>query len=506
MKKNLLITVIFLNVFCIKAQDFHEQFKGKLDLATSYFDKGDFDNFKKQFELSNVYLEDVSPEKLSNEELNLYTLCLFRCVYQGIDNSNNTIQKSIKYLEYNNKDAISNSILAYYYENGIGFTKDINKAKEYYLKSIDLGAIYPMVALGRIYENEKKYDKAIEYYQKAVNTNPNDKEAMNAGTNIGWLLYNGYGTNIDKEKAIKLWEELAEYNCGSAIYKLAYHYFNQKNYIKSKEYLDKGILLYNKDCCFLLGDLYEFGYNTIEIDKEKARQLYEKGISTNRFYHYGYYKLGYYYKNQKQYNLAKTYFEKAIELGNNEAMVSLGYCFEMGYGVEQSYQKAYDYYVMASKFDNSQAYNNIGYYYEKGYYVEQNLNKAIEYYKKAIKLGNEFSIKNLANLYSSQLNDWYSSLEYYNLLLNTKYADIGYINLGYMYEKSLGVDKDLKKAFDYYNKSANLGNINGIRNVGICYRDGIGTKKDYELAEKYFSKACDKGVKKACEDLSHLKK
>ena len=506
MRKILILTLFAFSLIKLNAQDFHEHFNAKLKLAISYYDKGDLDNFKKQFELSNVYLEDVSPEKLTKEELNLYTFCLVRSIYSGIDYNENIINKSIAYLKYNKDDAFTNSVLAHYYQYGIGFSKDLNKAKEFYLKSINLGSIYSMNMLGKIYEDEENYEKAIEYYQKAVNTNPNDKDALNAGANLGWLLYKGYGTNTDKEKAIKLWEELSQYNCGIAIYKLAVHYFNEKNYQKSKEYLDKGIFLNNVDCYFLLGDLYQYGYNTVSVDKEKARQLYEKGISINRYYYYGYFKLGKLYNDKKEYNQANSYFEKSIELGSSDAMVSLGFNYEMGNGVEQNYQKAYEYYLMASKLNNSQAFNNIGFYYQKGFFVNQSLNNAIEFYKKGIKLGNELSIKNLANLYSKELNDWKSASEYYSQLLNTKYADAGYINLGYMYEKGLEVEKNTKKAFEYYKKSADLENANGIRNVGICYRDGIGTKKDIDLAEKYFSSACDKGVAKACEDLSHIKK
>ena len=54
--------------------------------------------------------------------------------------------------------------------------------------------------------------------------------------------------------------------------------------------------------------------------------------------------------------------------------------------------------------------------------------------------------------------------------------------------------KDLKKAFFWYKKSAELGNINSMANLGgWCYAYGNGTKKNFTLAVEWLKKAAYKG-------------
>lgn len=72
----------------------------------------------------------------------------------------------------------------------------------------------------------------------------------------------------------------------------------------------------------------------------------------------------------------------------------------------------------------------------------------------------------------------------------------GYANylLGFMYNKGYGVNKDEKKAFDYYLKGAEQGSINALIEVGNCYdfRSNIVTIND-DKAREYYQKAIDLG-------------
>lgn len=72
----------------------------------------------------------------------------------------------------------------------------------------------------------------------------------------------------------------------------------------------------------------------------------------------------------------------------------------------------------------------------------------------------------------------------------------GYANylLGFMHYRGLGVDKDEKKAFDYYLKGAEQGDMNALIEVGNCYdfRSNIVTTND-DKAREYYQKAIDLG-------------
>jgi TPR repeat protein len=59
-----------------------------------------------------------------------------------------------------------------------------------------------------------------------------------------------------------------------------------------------------------------------------------------------------------------------------------------------------------------------------------------------------------------------------------------YFNIAYSYEAGKGVDKDLKKAFQYYLLAALYGDKQAKREVGRCLYYGIGIAKNKELGLK----------------------
>lgn len=64
--------------------------------------------------------------------------------------------------------------------------------------------------------------------------------------------------------------------------------------------------------------------------------------------------------------------------------------------------------------------------------------------------------------------------------------------LGVMYSRGKCIDKDDKKAFLLFYKSASQENILGQANLALAYYEGRGANKNGALAKKWISKACDK--------------
>lgn len=62
-------------------------------------------------------------------------------------------------------------------------------------------------------------------------------------------------------------------------------------------------------------------------------------------------------------------------------------------------------------------------------------------------------------------------------------------NLGFMYEKGIYVKKDLKKSFDLYEKSANNGYELCKHNMGVMYFDGMFVQQNYKKAYEWFAQA-----------------
>ena len=56
-----------------------------------------------------------------------------------------------------------------------------------------------------------------------------------------------------------------------------------------------------------------------------------------------------------------------------------------------------------------------------------------------------------------------------------------------MYEYGIGVEKDEGKAFFYYKKAVDIGDVLALSYLSSCYWDGKGTVPDREKAEELSS-------------------
>jgi TPR repeat protein len=73
-----------------------------------------------------------------------------------------------------------------------------------------------------------------------------------------------------------------------------------------------------------------------------------------------------------------------------------------------------------------------------------------------------------------------------------------------MYFNGRGVEQNFKKAFDYYQKAAELDNPTAQYNLGCLYRDGKGVAVDKKQAMKWLGKAAEQGDEDAKADLYEL--
>ncbi len=77
-------------------------------------------------------------------------------------------------------------------------------------------------------------------------------------------------------------------------------------------------------------------------------------------------------------------------------------------------------------------------------------------------------------------------------------------NLGFMYEKGLGVRPNPFTAADWYRRSADQGNPDAQVNLGVLYATGFGVPQDLVEAHKLFHRAAEAGNLKAKQDLSKI--
>jgi len=65
--------------------------------------------------------------------------------------------------------------------------------------------------------------------------------------------------------------------------------------------------------------------------------------------------------------------------------------------------------------------------------------------------------------------------------------------LGNCYAEGLGIEKDARKAFDYYNRSDRLGYLDATYNLGYHTENGLFGRKNYDEAIKYYEKCANSG-------------
>jgi TPR repeat protein len=110
----------------------------------------------------------------------------------------------------------------------------------------------------------------------------------------------------------------------------------------------------NSNSIVLLGDFISLKIE-VNIDKQKAFELYQK----------------------------------ASNLGNAYGISSLAYCYEVGNGTSLNKQKAFELYRKAAKLGYKIAQYNLAYMYENGYGGVKDINQAVYWYKKCAEQGDQ---------------------------------------------------------------------------------------------------------------------
>lgn len=193
---------------------------------------------------------------------------------------------------------------------------------------------------------------------------------------------------------------------------------------------------------------YDFSLKNL-ASKGNAYANFE--IGSNEYYGY--------YKGYPRYAEAFHYLNEAAKLNHARANYMIGNMLlkkMLGNGSKEEFKEAYTYLNKAYELGNIAACNTIGYMYLEGIYpLKKDLVKAQEYFYNAA---------------------------------NHDYA-YSYNNLGKIEENN----SHLEEAFNYYLKSANLGESWACNKVGEYYRH-----KNMELAFKYYNAAIDSNIRTTC--------
>ena len=166
---------------------------------------------------------------------------------------------------------------------------------------------------------------------------------------------------------------------------------------------------------------------------------------------------------ESNYGQAIELWKQAAEMGNAQALYMLGYCYNYDLGLDKEYDKqergviACGYFIKAAELGHADAQCFVALCYNYGIGVEKDIDKMLYWLNKSVEQNCAMAMNNFAYFYENGIS-----------------VNNGEVN----YEES----------FNWYKRSAALGNANGQLGVGKCYYYGRGTDVDKEEAVRWLDR------------------
>mgnify|MGYP000212623264 FL=1 len=274
--------------------------------------------------------------------------------------------------------------------------EDLEKAQQSYYQAAQLGNPEGMNGLALIYYNmpdNKGDEQAFRWFSKSADL----------GDSFGLyylaVMYeNGFGTNIDKQKAWDLYLASADQKFSLAYRKIAqlieegeapasFTGRELEYYIKAAERNDIDAI----------HDVIRF----LENDPDRQKELF-------------------------------SWCQRGAQLNDGKCICKLGKLYFYGMGTEMDEFKAMNCFRKAETMEIPEAYYFLGLaYYEAKGVVSPNIQKAEEYFRKAAEAGYSDAIKAIAELYmqSGHENGYEKAIEYLKTIAEGEHADIAYEGL-----------------------------------------------------------------------------
>ncbi len=408
------------------------------------------------------------------------------------------------------------SIISGYAQNEKTATTLSPKELRQLTKKADKGDLNSMVQLYRYYANEEHQDTLllVKYLQRAADAG--DAEAQ---TSMGASIMQGiYGLSVDTDRALYYTRKAANQGYNSAIYNLGLFYFNgegvEKDIDKASSYFKQAAMQGNAAAQFFYGAC-------LSIDSTSTDQAYfwiQK--AADQGYIPAFAVVAEQALQQEDYVKALKYAQMAADEGDAQGMGMLATMYYLGYGVDKDLDQTRYWAQQAADRENNVGYTILG----QLYYDEENYIFAKAYLDKGAKLGNNRARMLLADMYHDGkgvekneetarafLQDAVADgdeeaknmLSLYNLIDNHNDLDavahdeqsvanddpIALIILSSRYKEGMGVEKDIKKAFELCKKAADMGYAPAQYDLAGYYEAGQGTAKDYKEAFNYLLKS-----------------
>ena len=171
-----------------------------------------------------------------------------------------------------------------------------------------------------------------------------------------------------------------------------------------------------------------------------------------------------------------------------------------GLGTEQDYEKAFQWFLKSSQEGHKFAQYSLANLYYYGNSVEKDLSQAFLWYQKSASQGQPYASYAVAQIYSkgeyvAENNE--TAQRYYKAALSgfleleskDQADDNLFYKIGVMYKNGLGTEADISKAIDYFKRSAEMNNKNGLYEYGKTLIQGKYIEADLNKGLECIEKA-----------------
>lgn len=388
---------------------------------------------------------------------------------------------------------------------------NINKSFLYYDKAAQENYVPAMLKMVTIFRQEGKQQQAKELLDKAAKTG--DATAL---YEKALQLCDAKSSQLRKN-CLGLLKESASKGNANAYRKLAqissskkqsyYHYLNAY----ALDGNDYELFRYGQDA----------GYGDVQVINDIERVLKKKGLSEAKIarnlayllYFRGHDSFTYRVRCDESLKLAKSYFQKAIELDpNNKSLNSFLAEFE-AYGLtgSQNWEHAYKFLKVGAEAIPARLNDTLAFMYYYGLGTKQSLNDLLvlsskadyldlfaEIYAKGsgVAQNKEQYVNFKLETYAADLIDTYNNYKINSLHrpLQKKIeasAKLGSVNSPEtLYNKGILLiqNKKYEEALSSLTKAAEMGNEKAVLLVSSMYARGLGCKKDYGKSYSWLSK------------------
>ena len=171
-----------------------------------------------------------------------------------------------------------------------------------------------------------------------------------------------------------------------------------------------------------------------------------------------------------------------------------------GLGTEQDYAQSFEWFLKSAQEGNKFAQYSLANLYYYGNSVEKDLSQAFLWYQKSASQGQPYASYAVAQMYSkgeyvAENNE--TAQRYYKAALSgfleleskDQADDNLFYKIGVMYKNGLGTEADISKAIDYFKRSAEMNNKNGMYEYGKTLIQGKYIEADLNKGLECIEKA-----------------